>query len=302
MEELEKESWLEVELQHPKGWSLAAEAGGVTKGFLRIDSKTSQKLDVKWEKQITVKKIKPKIQPMLVINNFIEGYAKQLKKKAEIHERGNAEVCGHNAYFAKWWSGTDIVTLSWVCSDEEKVFLLNYYLEPGEKWEEVSTWLIPGIVCHTSERFWKYRLFGVEFKIPKEYKLFNRRLTLGRPVMVFKNGEKTLVLHWCYFAREYLSKYKNLLEWSKREIPKEVYSAIRDLNYNKLKPEESGRLIVEERGQSGLLGRRTIVKTVRIWHETAFNKIFLSGYSGPQENMDDLEELEKSINFYEAGG
>jgi hypothetical protein len=297
MENLEKEYWLEVELQHPKGWSLTAEAGGITSGFFKISSKTSMKLDLKWEKQLTDKRMKPKIQPMLVINKFIENYAKKTRKKAEIYERGDAEVCGHKAYFARWKSDMDMVALSWVCDEEDKVFLINYYLEPGEEWGEIATWLIPGIVCHTSEKFWKYYLFGVEFKIPKGYKLYDRKLALGKPVMVFRNERRMLMLHWCYFAKEYLLKYKNLLEWTKKEIPKEVYVAIKGLNHKKLKSDETGKLTIVERKQSKFLRRGIIVKTVKIWYDADSNKIFLIGYSGPEANYDDLDKLEKSISF-----
>lgn len=297
MENLEKEYWLEVELQHPEGWNLAAEAGGITNGFLKIGSKTSMKFDLKWERQLTEKKMKLKIQPMIVINKFIENYAKKTRKKTEIYERGDAEVCGHNAYFARWRSDTDMVALSWICDEEDKVFLLNYYLEPSEEWRKVANWLIPGIVCHTPEKFWKYYLFGVEFKVPKEYRLYDRKLALGRPVMVFRKERKMLLLHWCYFAREYLFKYKNLNEWSKKEIPKEVYVAISGLKHNKLKSDEAGKLTAVERKKSGLRVKRTMVKIVKIWYDADSNKIFLIGYSGPEENISDLDGLKKSISF-----
>ncbi|MEM2929448.1 MAG: hypothetical protein QW797_01065 [Thermoproteota archaeon] len=299
MENLEKEYWLEVELQHPRGWVLAAESGGVLDGYFRIDSKTFVKLEVKWEKQSMEKRVKAKIQPVIVINKFIDDYMSRLKKKgkAQVHARGNVKVCNHNAYFARWEGDSNIVTLSWICENENKVFLLNYYLEPGEEWEDVASWLAPGLVCHTSEKFWRYRLFGVEFKVPKEYSLQNRSLVLGRPVIVFKNKGRTLLIYWSSFARESLYKYKDLLEWSRKEVPREVYTAIKGLNYSKLKSDEAGRLTVENKEKGRFLKSGKKVKTVRIWHDSSSNRIFLTGYSGPEENMGDLEELEKSIRF-----
>jgi hypothetical protein len=296
MEALEKEYWLEVELQHPKGWSLGAGGGGITKGFFRIDSRTAIKIDVKWEKQSEEKRFKAKVQPVLVVNNFIEDYAKQFRKKTEVHEKGSVEICGHKAYFARWSSDTDIVTISWVCNDENKVFLLNYYLEPDEAWEKVAAWLIPGIVCHTQENFWKYCLFGVEFKIPKEYKFLTGKLTIGRPVLVFKGGENILVIHWCYFAKEFLSMYKDLLEWCKKEIPREVYVAIRGFSPLRLKPDELGKLLMVETERS-LIGRSARTRIVKVWHDTDSNRIFLIGYFGSQERIEDFDESEKSIKF-----
>lgn len=299
MEDFERECWLEVELQHPKGWVLAAESGGTLNGYFRIDSKTAAKIEVKWEKQSLEKKAKPKVQPIIVVNKFIENYENRVKKKgkAEVYERGSAKVCEHNAYFARWHGVTGIVTLSWVCENENKVFLLNYYLEPGEKWEDVASWLVPGMVCHTSEKFWRYRLFGVEFKVPRGYVLQNRKLLLGGPVLVFKNRDKIVLIHWSSFAKETLAKYRDLLEWSKREIPKEVHTTIKGLNYNKLKPDENtGKMVVEEAKRRFLSGRR-LVKKAKVWHDSGSNRIFLISYSGSQENIGDLEELEESIRF-----
>ncbi len=299
MENFEKEYWLEVELQHPKGWVLAAESGGMLDGYFRVDSKTAVKLEVKWEKQASDRRAKAKVQPMVVINKFIEDYMTRAKRKgkAEVYERGSARICEHNAYFARWRDVGDIVTLSWVCEDEKKVFLLNYYLEPGEKWEDVASWLIPGFVCHTSEKFWRYRLIGVEFKVPKGYALQTRKLLLGKPIVVFKAGGKTLLIHWSTFARETLAKYKNLVEWAKKEVPKEVGSIMKGLKYDKLKPEEeTGKMMLEETERTFFSGKTT-VKTLRIWHDSDSNRIFLTGYTGPRENMIDLEELEKSIVF-----
>lgn len=300
MEDFEKECWLEVELQRPKGWFLAAESGGVLDGYFRIDSKESVKLEVKWEKQTREKRVKTKVQPMIVINGFIENYMRKSKKrdKAEVYGRGNIEICSHNAYFVRWQADTETVTSSWVCENEKKVFLLNYYLEPNEEWENVVSWLIPGLVCHTPEEFWKYRLSGVEFKVAKGYALQNRKLLLGRPALVFKNKDKTLLIHWSYFAKETLFKYKgSLLEWSKKEIPKEVHSFMKGLSYNKLKSDEkTGKLVMEDMVRGAALIRRA-VKTMRIWHDSDSNRIFLVGYLGPKEDTGDLEELEASIKF-----
>ncbi|MEM2373059.1 MAG: hypothetical protein QXR44_06105 [Thermoproteota archaeon] len=297
MESIEKEYWLEVELQHPKGWSLGAESGVATKGFFRIDSRSSVKIELKWEKQTLEKRVSRKVQPVVIINRFIESYAKQFKKKPEVRDKGKTVVCGHNAYFTKWKNDTEVVTLSWICDDENKVFLVNYYLEPGEEWNKVADWLIPGIKCHTLENFWKYRLFGVEFKIPKEYKLFYRKLALGRPLMVFKSGNKILMLYWCYFARELLSKYKNLIEWSMREIPKEAKNIIKGFNIKKLKSDENGILTLEEKKRAGFLLSKIFTKVVKIWYDSSSNKIFVIGYLGPEGGLGDLKNLKESISF-----
>lgn len=299
MEKFEKECWLEVELQHPKGWGLAAESGGILDGYFRIDSKTAAKIEVKWERQKLGRKAKMKVQPMIVVNRFIEDYMNRVKRrgKAEVYERGNARICEHNAYFAIWHNIGDIVTISWICENEEKVFLLNYYLEPGEKWEDVASWLVPGVVCHTSEKFWRYRLVGVEFKVPKGYVLQSRKLLLGKPTMIFKNEDKVLLIHWSSFGKETLSKYKDLIEWSKKEVPKEVRDAIKGLNYDKLKlDEETGKMAMTEIKRA-FLGSRKILKTLRVWLDSGSNRIFVTGYLGPKEGAGDLEEFEKSISF-----
>lgn len=296
-ENLEKVCWLEVELKHPKGWSMTAEGGGITSGYLKIDSRTRTKIELKWEKIPVREEVKPGLQPPVLVNRLIDEQEKVLRKKrlkAEILEKSSVEVCGHKAYLVKWRGEVETISFSWICREESKVFIANYYLEPEEKIEDVKTWLIPSITCHTPEPYWRYRLFGVEFKVPKEYKLQYRKLAVGRPLMVFKNSA-TLVIYWSYFAREILSNYGSLLQWSKKEIPGEVGKSIKGFNRDKLKPEEE-RLSLEEKIRRGF-GREPFIKKVVIWYDSDSNKIFVLGYLGPKKDLELLDNVKKSIVF-----
>lgn len=298
MENLERVCWLEVELRHPKGWSMTAEGGGITNGYLKIDSRIRTKIELKWERLSTKKEAKLELQPPVLVNRFIEEQERKLKKKklkVEILEKSSVEVCGHKAYLVRWQGEVETLSFSWICREEIKTFLVSYYLEPGEKIEDVKNWLIPSITCHTSESYWKYRLFGVEFKIPKEYKLQYRKLVIGKPLMVFRNSA-TLVIYWSYFAREILSNYGSLLQWSKREIPGELERAMKGLNRDKLKLEEGERLSLEEKVYIGF-GKEPFVKKIVIWHDSNSNKIFVLGYLGPREGLELLNDVEKSIVF-----
>jgi len=299
MENLERVCWLEVELQHPKGWSMTAEGGGVNNGYLKIDSRTKTKIELKWERLSVKEGAKPELQPPVLVNRLIEEQEKKLKKKkikTEILERGSVEVCGHKAYLIRWRGEVEALSFSWICREEIKIFLANYYLEPGEKLEDVKNWFIPSIICHTPDTYWRYRLFGVEFKIPKEYKLNYRKLVIGKPLMVFRN-EATIAIYWTYFAREILSNYGSLFQWSKKEIPGEFEKAIKGLNRDKLKLDENkSMMFLEEKVHTGL-GREPLAKKVIIWYDSNSNKIFVLGYLGPREGLESLNSVKESIVF-----
>lgn len=297
MENLEKACWLEVELQHPKGWSMTAEGGGITSGYLKIDSRTRTKIELKWDKLSTKGEAKLGLQPPVLVNRLIDEQEKKLRKrklKVEVLDKSSMEVCGHKAYSVRWRGEVETLSFSWVCREEVKIFLVNYYLEPSEKLEDVKIWFIPSIMCHTPESYWRYRLFGVEFKIPKEYKLHYRKLAIGKPLMVFRNNA-TLAIYWSYFAREILSNYGSLFQWSKKEIPGEFDKAVRGLNRDKLKLEEE-MLSLEERVRTGF-GGGVLFKKVVIWHDSNLNKIFVLGYLGPKEDLELLDNVRKSIVF-----
>ncbi|MDW8034609.1 MAG: hypothetical protein RMI79_06750, partial [Nitrososphaerota archaeon] len=270
--------------------------GGTTSGYLKIDSRTRTKIELKWDK-LSVKESKPGLQPPVLVNRLIDEQERKLKKKklkVEILEKSSTEVCGHKAYLVRWRGEVETLSFSWVCREEVKIFLVNYYLEPGEKIEDIRNWLIPNIICHTLESYWRYRLFGVEFKVPKDYKLQYRKLAVGKPLMVFKN-DATIVIYWSYFAREILSNYGSLFQWSKKEIPGELEKAVKGLNRDKLKLEEE-KLVLEEKVYSGL-GRKPLFKKVVIWQDSNSNKIFVLGYLGLEENLELLENVKKSIIF-----
>jgi len=284
-----------VEFIYPRDWTIAAESGGMAEAYMRIDSPKAPKIEIKWER---IKK-GAKIYPHTIVNNFIETYKKNAKRKTkvEILESGTLRVCDHKAVFTRWKAESEVITLAWICNEENKAFLLGYYLEPGEQWTDISSWLAPGIVCHTASEYWSYRLLGTEFKIRKGYWISKRTLMVGKVTLLFKNKDgASLLLHWSSFARELLAKHQDLVKWFRRDGPKEVKEVIKTVPGDKLKINEAGNeATFESKDSKGLIVRKVIHEALRMWHDQTNNRIFLTCYSGPESTFSDLELLEKSI-------
>lgn len=296
MVDMIKGCWLEVEFECPKGWTIAAESGGLTEAYMRIDSKTAPKFEIKWER---IKK-GAKIYPHTIVDNFIETYKKKSvkrKTKVEILESDSLKVCEHKAVFTRWKALAEAVTMAWVCNEENKAFLLGYYLEPGEQWASVASWLVPGIVCHTANDYWRYRLLGTEFKVKKGYWISKRVFMVGKVTLLFKNRDgASLLLHWSSFAKELLAKNQNLIKWFRREGPKEVKEVIKDVSGDKLRLSDIGsEAFFEKELSKGLMMKKVIREALRLWHDSTNNRIFLTCYSGPEDTFKDLEFLEGSI-------
>lgn len=284
-----------MEFNYPRDWTIAAESGGLAEAYMRIDSPRAPKIEIKWER---IKK-GTKIYPHTIVNNFIETYKKNAKRKTkvEIIESGTLKVSDHKAVFTRWRAEMEAVTLAWICNEENKAFLLGYYLEPGEQWMDIASWLAPGIVCHTADDYWRCRLLGTEFKIRKGYWISKRVLMVGKVTLLFKNKDgAALLLHWSSFAKELLAKNQDLVRWFKRDGPKEVKEVIKTIPEDKLKVNEVGNeATFDKQVSKGLLMRKAIRENLRIWHDQVNNRIFLTCYSGPESKFSDLEALESSI-------
>jgi len=203
-------SWLEVSLKVPSDWELVADSGGITEAYMRIDSPSNVKLELKWER---VKKKVPDFFPYLTLDNYIKSITKDSKQKVnpKILEKGNAKVNDHKAAFYRWQFGSsNFVTLSWICEPESKVFLLQYTLDEGEDKSSLLPEIVKSVLCHTNESFYPFEIFGVSFEIPKEFHLFKRKLAIGKAELYFMSQDSKILVNWIGLANYQIKKYGSL--------------------------------------------------------------------------------------------
>ncbi|MBO3757621.1 MAG: hypothetical protein JTT14_00715, partial [Candidatus Brockarchaeota archaeon] len=200
-------SWLEVSFKVPSDWELVADSGGITEAYMRIDSPSSIKLELKWER---VKKKMPDFFPYLTLDNYIKSITKDSKQKVspKILEKGNAKVNEHKAAFYRWQLGSsNFVTISWFCELESKIFLLQYTLDEGEDKSILLPKIVKSISCHTNESFYSYEIFNVSFEIPKEFHLLKRNLAIGKAELHFLSQDSKVLIMWIGLANYQIKKY-----------------------------------------------------------------------------------------------
>jgi hypothetical protein len=200
-------SWLEVSFKVPSDWELVADSGGITEAYMRIDSPSSVKLEIKWER---VKKKVSDFFPYLTLDNYIKSITKDSKQKVnpKILEKGNAKVNEHKAAFYRWQFGSsNFVTLSWVCEPESKIFLLQYTLDEGEDKSSILPEIVKSVSCHNKESFYPFEIFDVSFAIPKEFHLSKRKLAIGKAELYFLSQDSKILVTWVGLANYQIKKY-----------------------------------------------------------------------------------------------
>lgn len=207
---LDKElSWLEVRLKVPRNWDLISDSGGINEAYMRIDSPSSVKLEVKWEK---IGK-KSELLPYLALDNYIKSITKEAKQKTSyrVLEKGNVTVCEHKGAYYIWKFGaTTFATLSWICEQESKVFLLQYTFDENENKQENLPEILKNFLCHWNHGFYEYKIFGVSFNVPKEFHLFKRKFALGRAEMNFTSSDSNIFISWLGLASLQIKKHGSL--------------------------------------------------------------------------------------------
>lgn len=200
-------SWLEVSLKVPSDWELVADSGGITEAYMRIDSPKSVKLELKWER---INKKVSDFFPYLTLDNYIKSITKDSKQKVshKVLEKGNAKVNEHKAAFYRWQFGSsNFVTLSWICEPESKIFLLQYTLDKGEDKSSLLPEIVKSILCHNDESVYLFEIFGVSFRIPKEFHLSKRKLAIGKAELYFLSQDSKILIAWVGLANYQIKKY-----------------------------------------------------------------------------------------------
>jgi len=293
-------SWLEMSLQVPDNWDLVAESGGITEGYMRLDSVERTRLEIKWERT----KKRGEAMPLIALDGYVKEATKSVKDKKSIKiiEKGNARVADHKASFYVWEAKeVSFVTTCWLCHVEGKVILLQYYLAPGEDKAGGFEELLRGVECHTSGDFHKYELFGVRFQIPKAFRISKRKLLVGRAAMTFVSGGSTLHLSWLGLAKEQLRKHGTLGRLFNASLASEVRE-IAGLKALVKKVKDADEPVDLESVSKGVIPFISKPKhnRLKVFLDEGSNKVFAGAYSCEQGNIEGANTFIKTIEAHEG--
>lgn len=287
--------WLETSLQIPDDWDLITESGGINEAYMRFDSVDRIRMELKWERT----KKRGEAMPLLTIDGYIKEVTKSTKSKtpASVVEKGNAKVAGHKAYYSMWkLEDASFITTCWLCPDEGKMVLVQYFLAPGESKSDLFEDILRGIECHTEGDFYNYRLLGARFQVPKGYQISARKILVGRVKTSFLHVDSALYLSWVGMAREQLKKHTTIGRFFKSIEESDVKST-----------GAIGSLAKKVKDEDEEIDLRSIVNPtvpflskpkhcrLKVSFDESFNKLFTSGYACKSDEVERAETFMGSV-------
>ena len=287
--------WLEMSIVVPDNWDLVAESGGLSEAFMRFDSVDRTQMELKWERT----KKRGEALPLLALDGYIKEVTKSMKdkKSVDVIEKGNARVSDHKASYSSWKVKDDsFITACWLCPNEGKMVLIQYFLAPGETKGGQFEEILRGIQCHTDGNFYFYKLFGSKFQAPKDYRLSTRKILVGRFRASFVHGTSLLYFSSVGLAKEQLKKHKTLGQFFNSGEAKEV-KKIPGIGALAKKVKDTDETIDLSQASKGSIPFITGARQdrLRISLDEGFNKIFIAGYSCKPDEVEKADTFIGSI-------
>lgn len=287
--------WLEMSVQVPDDWDLVAESGGISEAYMRFDSVDRVRMEIKWERT----KKRGEAMPVLAIDGYIKEATKSVKDKKSVSviEKGNARVAGHKASYSMWKIKDEFfITTCWLCQDEGKIVLAQYFLAPGESKSDQFEEVLRGIECHTEGDFYNYRLFGVKFQVPKGFQPSTRKILVGRVRTSFVRMDSILYLSWVAMAREQLRKHKTIGRFFNSSEASNVKSigGIGALAKKVKDDDEAIDLSSVVNPKIPFLSKPKHSRLKVIFDEN-FNKLFITGYACKPDDVEKAEAFMSSV-------
>jgi len=287
--------WLEMSMVVPDDWDLVAESGGLAEAYMKFDSVDRTRMELKWERT----KKRGEALPLLALDGYIKEVTKSMKNKKLLNviEKGNARVSDHRASYSLWTiQDESFITACWLCPNEGKLVLVQYFLAPGETKSDQFEEILREVQCHTDGDFYSYRLFGVKFQVPKDYRLSTRKILVGRVRASFVHGSSLLYFSSVGLAKEQLKKHKTLGRFFNSSEASEVRK-MAGIGALAKKVKDTDEVIDLSQASKGTIpfisgARRNRLK---ISLDEAFNKVFIAGYSCKPDEAERADTFIRSI-------
>ena len=267
--------WQGIKLQVPEEWELAAEKGGFTKGYIRLDDVTAPKLSMSWD---TVKEDKAKTP-----REALKELKKEIKKRdksVKFLREDAIKVCGHPSRYFHWKSLTEGYELFWYCPDSKRAFASEFTFKPDEYWnlKPALDKVIESIQCHSTDDTRVWTTLDLKLEVPIEFNLVERSFYATRIHMLFSTREAYFIFDRVGFAQTILTEtYSDLQDWLEKVYEPELKRRFKGIKFGRIRSDkvfDHEGLTVHSSYKSGtLFGKKHDVES-QVWFCQQVNKIF----------------------------
>lgn len=235
--------WQGITLKAPEDWSLVGVSGDDKKGYFQVDGPVSSVLQVKWAPAMGKK---PDL--MAKAREFLSSLEKA-RKKQKFSSTLKEDKRDENTVNFSWRAqelGQGRLTY---CPDCDRVVIAQVVYTREENVSGVVPLILGSLSDHGEDGWSTWALYGLEFAVPKNYRIEKNVFMSGYLCLSFRKGQKTITVERWGLANTMLNEYE-MEDWYRKD-------ALPDIKGYRVKLEQE---TVQEHDGLVLSGRRAGIK------------------------------------------
>lgn len=271
-------AWHGVSVTVPADWSLVGVSGDDKKGYLRIDSPIASALEVRWSAA------QGKAPDLMVKGReFLADLEKSCRKnKIKFDRKIRPDSDDPDTVVFSWRA--DRVGQGFLrhCRKCDRVMIVQMLMDREEKVSHLIPAILSSLRDHRDDDRTDWGLYGLEFTVPRGYRIDKQSLMSGYLSLSFKHGASTLVVERWALASTLLAS-DSLQEWYRKDVVPDIKGYVVQMAEESVRGHSGLRIDGRRRGArqavKALVHSLTLhphpgLLTGYAWHCTESNRLF----------------------------
>lgn len=207
--------WQGITLKAPDDWSLVGVSGDEKKGYFQVDGPISSVLQVKWSPALGKRPdLMAKAREFL---SSLEKSRKRQKFSSTLKEDKRDENVVNFGWRAEQLGQGRLI----YCPECDRVVIAQIVSTRDENVSGIAPLILGSLSDHRVDGWATWALYGLEFMVPRNYRIEKNVFMSGYLCLSFRNGQKTITVERWGLANTLLNEYE-MEDWYRKDAQPDI--------------------------------------------------------------------------------
>jgi hypothetical protein len=191
-------AWQGLTIGVPQDWNIGAIGGEGDEGYLRIDSTVMPRVEIKWAKpqgSVDIKRIVDKYLTEVSRSRKRNAPEVTVERNIKLLSKGKRKKSSLECF--SWHGDIEGYGAAWYCKDCGRTIIAQVMGTQDEDTKALAERILMGVEDHPEGESARWATYGLDFAIPKDFKLEGQKLMSGLVELWFKRDTETIrVSRW----------------------------------------------------------------------------------------------------------